>query len=241
MRELQFGRKGAAEGKARSLVVFLHGYGADGADLLGLADVLGPHLPDTAFVAPDAPERCAGGFGYQWFPIPRFDGSSEMDAALAMNRAAADLDAFLDARLAEAGLGPEALVLVGFSQGAMMSLHIAPRRDKPIAGVVAISGKLMRPGTLAMEMKLRMPVLLIHGDQDQMVPFAEMQAAGTALARYCPPLAPAGGRPPPPDPGRSGRPGRHVRTARPGPATGAERPRDGRRQRPPCRARHHSE
>lgn len=183
-RELQFGRRAPVSGKTRSMVVFLHGYGADGADLLGLADPLGPHLPDTVFLAPDAPDPCAGNpFGRQWFPIPRFDGSSEMDAALAMNRAAADLDAFLDARLAEAGLGPEALVLVGFSQGAMMSLHIAPRRDKPIAGVVAISGKLMRPGTLAMEIKVRMPVLLIHGDQDQMVPFAEMQAAGTALAQ----------------------------------------------------------
>lgn len=183
-RDLKFGRRAPVSGKARSMVVFLHGYGADGADLLGLADPLGPHLPDTVFYAPDAPEPCAGNpFGRQWFSIPRFDGSSEVDAAIAMNRSADDLNAFLDARLAEEGLKPEALMLVGFSQGAMMSLHIAPRRDTAIAGVVAISGKLMRPATLAMELKVRMPVLLIHGDQDPVVPFAEMQTAGNALVQ----------------------------------------------------------
>ena len=183
-RELKFGRRAALSGKARSMVVFVHGYGADGADLLGLADPLGPHLPDTVFYAPDAPDPCAGNpFGRQWFSIPRFDGSTEVEAAVAMNKAADDLNAFLDARLAEEGLGPEALVLVGFSQGAMMSLHVAPRRDVPVACVVAISGKLMRPGTLAMEMKERMPVLLIHGDRDEVVPFGEMQAAGNALVQ----------------------------------------------------------
>lgn len=181
-RELKFGRRAALSGKARSLVVFVHGYGADGADLLGLADPLGAHLRDTVFMAPDAPEACAGNpFGRQWFSIPRFDGSSEVDTAVGMNRAADDLNAFLDARLAEEGLGPEALVLVGFSQGAMMSLHIAPRREVAVAGVVAISGKLMRPATLAQEGKVKPPVLLIHGDQDPVVPFDEMAAAGNVL------------------------------------------------------------
>lgn len=181
-RELKFGRRAALSGKARSLVVFVHGYGADGADLLGLADPLGAHLRDTVFMAPDAPEACAGNpFGRQWFSIPRFDGSSEVDTAVGMNRAADDLNAFLDARLAEEGLGPEALVLVGFSQGAMMSLHVAPRREVAVAGVVAISGKLMRPATLAQEVKVKPPVLLIHGDQDPVVPFDEMAAAGNVL------------------------------------------------------------
>lgn len=183
-RELKFGRRAPVSGVARSMVVFLHGYGADGADLLGLADVLGPHLPDTVFYAPDAPEPCAGNpFGRQWFSIPRFDGSSEVDAAVAMNLAAADLNAFIDISLQAEGLAPEALVLVGFSQGAMMALQIAPRRDVAVAGVVAISGKLMRPGTLAMELKVKPEVLLMHGDRDDVVPFAEMQAAGNALVQ----------------------------------------------------------
>ena len=186
-RELKFGRVAAKSGqaksgKAKSLVVFLHGYGADGADLLGLADPLADHLPDTVFVAPDAPSACAGNpFGRQWFPIPRFDGSSEVDAAVEMNRAAEDLNAFLDQRLAEEGLTPAALALVGFSQGAMMSLHVAPRREVAMAGVVAISGRLLRPQVLAQEAKVKPPVVLIHGDRDDVVPFQEMQAAGNAL------------------------------------------------------------
>lgn len=181
-RELKFGRKAPVSGKAKSMVVFVHGYGADGADLLGLADVLGPHLPDTVFYAPDAPEACAASaFGRQWFSIPRFDGSSEVEAAVAMNRAADDLNAFLDIALQAEGLGPQNLVLFGFSQGAMMSLHVAPRREVKIAGVVAISGMLMRPGTLKQELKVKPEVLLIHGDQDDVVPFGEMQAAGNAL------------------------------------------------------------
>ena len=182
MRTLKFGRVAAASGVARSIVVFVHGYGADGADLLGLADSLAPHLRDTVFYAPDAPEACVGNaFGRQWFGIPRFDGSSEADAKAGLARAAEQLNGFLDARLEENGLGPEALVLVGFSQGAMMSLHVAPRRAKAIAGVVAISGKLMFPEVLQSEAKVKPEVLLVHGDQDPVVPFAEMQAAGNAL------------------------------------------------------------
>jgi phospholipase/carboxylesterase len=181
-RELKFGRVAAASGTGKSMVVFLHGYGADGADLLGLADVLAPHLPDTVFIAPDAPEACAGNpFGRQWFSIPRFDGSSEVEAAAGVNRSSDDLNAFLDARLAEEGLTPKALALVGFSQGAMMSLHVAPRRDVAMAGVVAISGRLLRPQVLAMEMKVKPPVLVMHGDRDDVVPFGEMQIAGNAL------------------------------------------------------------
>ncbi|MDB5666986.1 alpha/beta fold hydrolase [Cypionkella sp.] len=182
MRELKFGRVAAASGVARSMVVFVHGYGADGADLLGLASTLAAHLPETVFYAPDAPEACAGtAFGRQWFGIPRFDGSSESVAKASLARAAEDLNGFLDARLAEEGLEAKALVLVGFSQGAMMSLHVAPRRSDVLAGVVAISGMLMFPELLGAEAQVKPEVLLIHGDQDPVVPFAEMAAAGNAL------------------------------------------------------------
>lgn len=181
-RLLKFGRKPARTGRAKSLVVFLHGYGADGADLLGLADVLAPHLPATAFVAPDAAERLPGApFGRQWFPIPEFDGSSLDQARAGLSKSAEDIDAFLDQRLAYEGLGPESLAVIGFSQGAMMALDIAPRRDKPLACVIAISGRLLRPDTLA-EARARPPVLLMHGDQDQVVPFSEMSLAADALA-----------------------------------------------------------
>lgn len=182
MSGLKFGRKPAQSGKARSVVVFLHGYGADGADLLGLGDALAPHLPDTVFVAPDAPQPCTGNpFGFQWFPIPWLDGSSEEAARDGMAASVGLLDAFLDERLAAEGMEPGAMALIGFSQGAMMSLHVAPRRAKAVAGVVAISGRLLVPERLAAEAVVKPPVLLIHGDQDPVVPFADMGLAGEAL------------------------------------------------------------
>lgn len=183
MRELRFGRKGPARGQAESLLVFLHGYGANGADLLGLADVMGPHLPGVAFVAPDAPEPCrGGGFGFQWFPIPWIDGSAQAAADAGLDASTGDLNGFLDARLADEGLTPDRLVLVGFSQGSMMAMHVAPRRSKEVAGIVAISGRLLRPETLVTETRVKPPVLLMHGDQDPVVPFSDMAKAGDALS-----------------------------------------------------------
>ena len=179
---LKFGRKAARSGRATSVVVFVHGYGADGADLLGLGDALAPHLPDTVFVAPDAPQPCVGNpFGFQWFPIPWLDGSSEEAAKAGMAESVVLFNEFLDARLAEEGVGPEAMALVGFSQGAMMSLHVAPRRAQAVAGVAAISGRLLVPELLAAEAVVKPPVLLVHGDQDPVVPFADMGLAGDAL------------------------------------------------------------
>lgn len=181
-RELKSGRVAPQSGRLRSAVVFLHGYGADGADLLGLAEPLGRHLPDTVFFAPDAPETCAGTpFGRQWFPIPWLDGSSEAEATAGLARAAEDLNAYLDATLAAEGLAPGALALVGFSQGTMMALEVAPRRSAALAGVVAFSGRLLRPEALAAEARVKPPMMLIHGDADPVVPFADMGLAGDAL------------------------------------------------------------
>lgn len=182
MRQLQSGRKGAAKGQARSVVIFIHGYGADGNDLLGLADPLAPHLKSTAFYAPDGPERChASAMGRQWFPIPWIDGSTEEQQRDGIAQASDDLNAFIDQVMAEEGVGPQDVALVGFSQGSMMSMHIAPRRDQPLAAVVAISGRLMVPELLAQEAKVKPPILLVHGDQDPVVPFEDMSKAGDAL------------------------------------------------------------
>ncbi|MGL4311602.1 MAG: alpha/beta hydrolase [Paracoccaceae bacterium] len=181
-RPLKSGRRAAMSGKARSAVVFLHGYGADGADLLGLADPLAAHLPDTVFLAPDAPEPCVGNpFGRQWFPIPWLDGSSEAEAKAGLATSSDDLNAWLDATLATEGLDDKALALFGFSQGTMMALHVAPRRKQPVACVVAFSGRLLAPELLAAEARVKPPVLLVHGDADPVVPFADMQLAGQAL------------------------------------------------------------
>ena len=179
---LQFGERPAAAGKAGGLVLFLHGYGADGADLLGLADPLAPHLPGVAFAAPDAPQPCRGTpFGRQWFPIPWLDGSPQALADAGLDQSGADLNLFIDERMAAVGVGPGQTALVGFSQGTMMALHVALRRAEPLAGVVGFSGRLLRPERLAAEISSRPPVLLAHGDADPVVPYADMAAASAVL------------------------------------------------------------
>lgn len=181
-RVLKAERRAPISGETHSIVVFLHGYGANGADLLGLADPLGEHLPDTMFVAPDAPESVAGmPNGYQWFPIPWIDGSSEEESERGMMQAIDDLNAFLDALMVDEDVLPEQVVLFGFSQGTMMALHVAPRREDEIAGIVAFSGRLLRPETLADEVVVRPPVLLVHGDADDVVPPQSLPQAAEAL------------------------------------------------------------
>ena len=175
-------RKGPEPGTANQVVIFVHGYGANGADLLGLADALSEHLPGTAFYAPDAPEVSTGNpMGFQWFPIPWLDGSSEEAAAQGMENATADLDAYVDQVLKDENLPADRLFLFGFSQGTMMSLHVAPRRSEEMAGIVGFSGRLLEPDLLADAAISKPPVLLVHGDQDDMVPPASLPEAANAL------------------------------------------------------------
>ncbi|WP_371168896.1 alpha/beta hydrolase [Aliiroseovarius sp. 2305UL8-7] len=181
-RILDVKRREAASGETNSVVVFLHGYGANGDDLLGLSDPLSEHLPDTTFIAPDAPEKCAGNpGGFQWFPIPWLDGSSEEDSMIGANQAASDIDAFLDQVLEDEGINPEQLIVFGFSQGTMMALRVLPRRDDPIAGIVAFSGRMLEPDQFADHIKSKPPVLLVHGDQDDMVPPGHFSESGEIL------------------------------------------------------------
>ncbi|SFB14714.1 phospholipase/carboxylesterase [Poseidonocella pacifica] len=181
-RALEAQRVEPKSGTMRSAVVFLHGYGANGADLIGLAEPLADHLPDTMFIAPDAPEEVPGHpMGRQWFPIPWIDGSSEEEAERGLIAASADLDAFLDGLMVDEDLLPEQVVLFGFSQGTMMSLHVAPRREDAVAGIVAFSGRLLKPELLVDEVVSRPPVLLVHGDQDDVVPPQSLPDAAEAL------------------------------------------------------------
>lgn len=181
-RALKSDRREPLSGELHSAVIFLHGYGANGADLMGLADPLAEHLPDTLFLSPDAPEHCAGAhFGFQWFPIPWIDGSSEEEANAGLERAARDLDAFLDGVMVDDDLLPEQVALVGFSQGSMMALHVAPRREDPLAAICAFSGRLLQPELLIDEAVSRPPVLLLHGDHDEVVPVQSLPLAAEAL------------------------------------------------------------
>ena len=174
----------ASGGAAMSLVILVHGYGSNGADLIGLVPYWRSALPDTAFVAPNAPERVVGApDGYQWW------GFGGADRAAGARGAAAILDAFIDAELASHDLTEASLALVGFSQGTMLSLYVGPRRERQLAGILGYSGMLVDEAGLAAEIKTRPPVLLIHGDADPMVPVTAFHTARDALTRLGFPLA----------------------------------------------------
>lgn len=182
IRNLKSTRRAAASGKATSLMVFLHGYGADGDDLMGLASQMADYFPDTVFIAPDAPQTCAGNAaGFQWFSVPQVDGASEEDAVEGMMQSAKDLDAYLDQVMADEGVSPDKCVLFGFSQGTMMALQVAPRRAAPLAAVAGFSGSLMLPDALRDEVVSRPPVMLLHGDKDEVVPPEALSKAEFAL------------------------------------------------------------
>ncbi len=166
-------------GPARQLVILLHGVGADGNDLFGLVPFYQPVLPDAAFIAPNAPEPFdQAPFGYQWFSIADLQATTRLAGARA---AAPILDAFIDEQLAEHGLNEAALALIGFSQGAMMALHVGLRRAPAVAGIIAHSGMLVGEAELAAEIAARPPVLLSHGAYDDVVPVQALPLAEVAL------------------------------------------------------------
>jgi phospholipase/carboxylesterase len=168
-----------AGGSPRQLVVLLHGVGTNGDDLIELAPALAPGLPGAAFVAPNAPEPCdMAPFGYQWFSLR----DQRPDALLLGIQAVAPVvNRFLDAELERYRLADHQLALLGFSQGTMIALHVAPRRPRPLAGVLGYSGALLGADRLAQEAISRPPVFLIHGDADEVVPVHAMYGAVAAL------------------------------------------------------------
>jgi phospholipase/carboxylesterase len=166
-------------GLAKQLVVLLHGYGADGEDLIGLAPLLGQVLPDAAFVAPNAPFPCAmSAFGCQWFDVWDADSARRLEGARLANKI---LQPFYDVQLEAHNVPPEELYIVGFSQGTMMALHSGLRRPVPPRAIVGFAGRLMAAHLLAEEMTCRPPVMLAHGADDDVVPVESLEAANTAL------------------------------------------------------------
>lgn len=179
---LDSNRVNSRSGVDSSLVIFLHGYGANGNDLLGLADQLSEHLPDTVFLAPDAPETCSvNPGGFQWFPIPWIDGSTEEESERGLLRATDDLRMFIKQSMEEEGLSEAETILIGFSQGTMMALHVGPRMADSILGIIGFSGRILNPESLLEDCKSKPPTLLIHGDQDDVVPFSSLSTAESTL------------------------------------------------------------
>lgn len=170
-------------GTPKQLVVVCHGVGADGHDVIDLGPSWAHALPDALFVAPHAPEPCdmaPGGFGRQWFSLQ--DRTPTVLEAGA-RRAAPLLEAYIRAELDRAGLPPDAVALAGFSQGAMMVLHAGLRLSPSPRGILAYSGALLDTPALAQECNGHPPVLLVHGEQDDVVPFACGPAAEASLRR----------------------------------------------------------
>ncbi len=170
----------ARGGKPDALVVLLHGYGSNGADLISLAPYWAKTLPGAAFVSPNAIEpvpQSPG--GYQWFPISNLDPHLMESGARA---AAQSVDRFLDRELEKYGLPANRLALVGFSQGTMMALHVGLRRERPVAAVLGFSGVLVGGRKLKEEMRSKPPILLIHGDRDPTIPIPAMFDSADQLA-----------------------------------------------------------
>ena len=169
----------ASGGRPKKLVIFLHGYGANGEDLIGLAGPWARELPDAQFVSPNAPEPVPGApGGYQWFPLTRLDPS---ETERGTKKAAPVLQSFIEGEMKRYGLTPADVALVGFSQGTMMALHVGLRRPKRLAGIVGFSGAIAAPDRLPAEIKSRPPIILIHGAADPVVPVEALADVKNAL------------------------------------------------------------
>jgi phospholipase/carboxylesterase len=170
----------AGGGTPKNLVVFLHGYGANGDDLIGIGREWASALPFTAFVSPNAPQLCAGApMGRQWFPLTMRDPH---EFARGVAAARPGLDAFLDAELSRHGLDESSCALVGFSQGTMLALHAGLLRPRRLAGILGFSGLLADPNALKTGPVQKPPILLIHGDRDDLIPVAAIFSAAQGLA-----------------------------------------------------------
>jgi phospholipase/carboxylesterase len=166
-------------GAPEQLVILLHGIGADGNDLIGLAPFYQRVLPKAFFVSPNAPFRFdMAPFGYQWFGLQDFQPNTRL---IGVQGAAPILETFIDSQLSRWRLKESDLVLIGFSQGAMMALHVGLRREKTLAGIIAHSGMLVGEELLAAEIKSRPPILLTHGAIDEVLPAQALPLAETAL------------------------------------------------------------
>lgn len=165
----------------KQIVLLLHGFGSNGADMISFAPHWQDALPDALFLAPHAPQRCGMmGTGYQCWGLSGLDPQ-----ALAAGAASAGpaIDAFIDRKLAQYELTEQDLAMVGFSQGTMMALHVGLRRKRQVAAIVGYSGMLAGTAELAHADFAKPPVMLVHGSADPVVPVAALHASESELKR----------------------------------------------------------
>jgi len=180
---------------AKQAVILLHGYGANGDDLIGLAPFFAEALPDAVFYSPNAPEGLEGGYfgGRQWFTLAGYDPEllrrdpARMSGVFqAMGdgaaKAAVPLNKFIDQVIEHHGIEPSRLALLGFSQGTMMALHVGLRRPQQIGGILGFSGAILAADKLSAEIKSKPPVMLIHGSADPVVPVQALDGIAKALS-----------------------------------------------------------
>lgn len=166
-------------GTPEKLVILCHGFGSNGDDLIGLVPHLKQTLPNAVYVSPNAPEICYGApNGYQWFPLTTLSKEERLEGTL---KASPTLDHFIDQELEKYNLENKDLILIGFSQGTMMSLHVGLRRQNDIGGIIGFSGAMTLPENWKADITSKPPVLLVHGDMDNVVPVQMMHEAYSAL------------------------------------------------------------
>lgn len=170
---------GPASGSAKQLVILLHGLGANGQDLLGLAPEFADTLPDAVFVSPDAPFPCdMAPVGYQWFSLQEWTAESILRG---VQQAAPILEDFIAQQIRKYGVPANKTALLGFSQGTMMALYAGPRYPERLAGVLGYSGALVWGEGVDDHVMHRIPIHLIHGSADQIVPVAAFHQAKKKL------------------------------------------------------------
>jgi phospholipase/carboxylesterase len=176
----------ARGGRPKQLIVLLHGWGADGNDLIGLAPALAPVLPEAEFLSPDGPFPCDAGFGRQWFSLGDRHPAGDMSDPVMTARLAAVapmIDAFIDDALNQRNLGADKLALVGFSQGTMAALYVGLRRAQGPVGILGYSGHLVAGAALSQEARAKPEILLVHGEQDDILPVAATRYAEQMLKK----------------------------------------------------------
>jgi phospholipase/carboxylesterase len=164
----------------KQLIIFLHGLGSDGNDLISLAHDFSKFLPEALFLSPNAPFPCdMAPYGFQWFSLQQRDENFILNG---IKQSAPILNNYIDEQLKLYNISLENLFLIGFSQGTMMSLYTALRRSEPIGGVIGFSGALIG-ASLIDEIISRPKVLLIHGDKDEVVPYNALSYAKENLLK----------------------------------------------------------